>query len=294
MIRVSGREFNGLLLTPCYQRGEMSCLSCHQLHQSADDPRETSVWADDQLRVGFETNRACTQCHEQFSGPQALQEHTHHAPDSSGSNCYNCHMSFTTYGLLKAIRSHQIDSPNLAVTMSTGRPNACNQCHLDKTLQWTGDWLQTWYDQPAPELPDDEKIVAASLLWLLRGDAGQRAIMAWSFGWPEAQSVSRSDWMAPFLAQLLDDPYDAVRFIAARSLGGLRGLENLDYDFLDDPEKRRLAKQKVIELWRQTIKEWDDPRRARELLMDQRGELLEIELGRLLKQRDDRVIYLSE
>ena len=36
--------------------------------------------------------------------------------------------------------------------------------------------------------------------------------------WPPAQQASGADWMAPYLAQLLDDPYDAVRFGAARSM----------------------------------------------------------------------------
>ena len=36
----------------------------------------------------------------------------------------------------------------------------------------------------APALDADEQSVAASLLWLLKGDAGQRAIVAQSMGWP--------------------------------------------------------------------------------------------------------------
>src|SRR6185503_11969708 len=35
MIRVSGREYNGLLKTPCFQKGDMSCLTCHSMHQSS-------------------------------------------------------------------------------------------------------------------------------------------------------------------------------------------------------------------------------------------------------------------
>ena len=53
MVRVSGREFNGLLDTACYQRGEMSCLSCHSMHQKPDDPRPLADWTDDQLAEGI-------------------------------------------------------------------------------------------------------------------------------------------------------------------------------------------------------------------------------------------------
>ena len=51
MVRVSGREYNGLIESPCYQRGEMSCLSCHEMHKPADDPRPLKEWANDQLDI---------------------------------------------------------------------------------------------------------------------------------------------------------------------------------------------------------------------------------------------------
>ena len=56
------------------------------------------------------------------------------------------------------------------------------------------------------------------LLWLLRGDAGQRALIAWSMGWTPAREASGAGWMAPFLSTLLIDPYAAIRYIAGRSL----------------------------------------------------------------------------
>ena len=101
------------------------------------------------------------------------------------------------------------------------------------------DALARWYgDAPRPSLSDDERSIAASLLWLLRGDAGQRAIAAQAMGWAPAQEASGTDWMAPYLAQLLDDPYDAVRFIAGRSLRTLPGFEAFEYDFVAGPTTR--------------------------------------------------------
>src|SRR5207237_5112000 len=138
-------------------RGKLSCLSCHTMHQPAGDPRKRSEWAAGQVKHGMDGNAACTQCHEQLKGSEALTRHTHHAAESSGSNCYNCHMPHTTYGLLKAARSHQISSPNVAASLQTGRPNACNQCHQDKTLAWAADNLAGWYKQPKPKLPADEE-----------------------------------------------------------------------------------------------------------------------------------------
>src|SRR6185503_10115548 len=102
-------------------------------------------------------------------------------------------------GILKAARSHQINSPTVKASLDTGRPNACNQCHQDKTLAWTADRLADWYKQPKPKLSKDEEEVAATALWALRGDAGQRAIVAWSYGWDDGLKVSGNHWQAPVL-----------------------------------------------------------------------------------------------
>jgi hypothetical protein len=216
MMRVSGREFNGLVDSPCYQRGELSCSSCHAMHQSADDPRPASTWSVHQLAVGMEGDRGCLQCHGAMA--QSLQEHTHHLPGSDGSRCYNCHMPYTSYGLLKALRSHRIDSPSAAITLDTGRPNACNLCHLDKSLGWTARQLSEWYGIAPPSLGEDEAGVPLALLLGLRGNAGQRALVAWALGWAPAQTVSRAAFAPALLETLARDPYDAVRYIAARSL----------------------------------------------------------------------------
>jgi hypothetical protein len=87
-------------------------------------------------------------------------------------------MPHTVYGLLKTIRSHRISSPSARTTIQTGRPNACNLCHLDKTLQWAGDHLAQWYGQEKPKFTKDEKEMSAAVLHLVKGDAAQRAIQA--------------------------------------------------------------------------------------------------------------------
>ena len=43
-VRVSGREYNGLIDSPCFADAAdpertLTCLSCHAMHQSPDDPR---------------------------------------------------------------------------------------------------------------------------------------------------------------------------------------------------------------------------------------------------------------
>jgi hypothetical protein len=263
------------------------------MHQASDDHRPRAEWANDQLSVDGESNASCTQCHAELSPPQALAAHSHHPASSSGSSCVDCHMTYTSYGLLKATRSHQISTPSVAASLETGRPNACNQCHLDRSLAWSAAALERWYGQPAPELGEVERAVPASLLWLLAGDAGQRALMAWSFGWQPALDASDPRWMPPFLLQLLDDPYDAVRIVAARALHRHRALGELAIDPLAPPAARREAAAQALARWRALPAELR--RDAASLIDDPEGRLGGSEVFlRLWQLRDDRTVILTE
>jgi predicted CXXCH cytochrome family protein len=286
MIRVSGREYNGLIESPCYRGGQFSCLSCHSLHSSEPN---------DQLARNRTDNRACTQCHERFRRETEVTAHTHHRAESSGSQCYNCHMPYTTYGVLTAIRSHQVSSPRVADQLATGRPNACNLCHLDKTLAWTGDQLARWYYHPTRELSPDETQVADSVRLALAGDAGQRALVAWHFGWDPAVQVSGESWIPPILAQLLDDPYATVRCVAERSLKHVASLVPGGYDYTIPPDTRPAVAALVLENWINkmstsngtslplpTLVRLDEPTAMR------------AGFRRLARQRDERPVRLRE
>lgn len=305
MVRISGREFNGLLQSPCFTHDDpsrqMSCLSCHVMHQPVDDPRARKEWANDQLkysmdsnRPGLHNNQACTQCHEEYVDEEKLVSHTHHAPTSAGSICYNCHMPHTTWGLMKAMRSHTISSPNVEESLQpVGRPNACNLCHLDKTLLWTAEKLHQQYGQPMPHLNQEQKNTAAGLLWGLKGDAAQRAIIAWNMGWFPAREAAGTYWMVPLLAQLLVDPYDAVRSRAFLTLNSIPGYEKIVYDFLAPESDRDAARDEVLQSWDAQAGSRTD-RADAELLLEPNGHLNRAAFDRLLRWRDDRDIFLSE
>jgi predicted CXXCH cytochrome family protein len=279
MIRVSGREYNGLVKTACFQKGEMSCLSCHSMHQS--DPRY-------QVAKSMDGNLACLECHQTIK--TNLQAHTHHAPASTGSICYNCHMPYTSYGLMKGLRSHQISSPSVKSALQTGRPDACSLCHLDKTLAWTGQKLHEWYQLPQEELATENQAIAASVLWATKGDAGQRALIAWHMGWEPARAVSGGGWFAPYLAMMLDDPYPAVRYIAARSLKREHGFEQLSYDYVASPEALHQASESALAIWTAAAKPSDSP----SLLLQPDGRLDRSMLATLLRARNNRPMDLNE
>jgi hypothetical protein len=237
----------------------------------------------DQLKRGMDGSASCTQCHHEVKFTSDLTQHTFHRAGSPGSDCLNCHMPYTTYALLGAIRSHQIASPNLKGSIEHGVPNACNLCHLDKTLAWTEDHLAKRYGQQKVTLSEEQQSVSAALLWLLKGHAAQRAIIAWHAGWSPAQEASGVDWLAPFQAQLLADPYGVVRYVAEENLRKLPGFEKFHYDFLaPEPELKRQVSG--------AVKQWQSRKQALsrtgvEILIQPDGELMKSKLDSLLRQR---------
>ena len=277
-MRVGGREFSGMLESACYLKGGMSCLSCHSMHSS--DPNK-------QMRTDLLNDQTCLQCHTKLADD--ISQHTHHAVDSDGSRCYNCHMPYTSYALFTAIRSHRVDSPSVASSVATGKPVACNQCHVDQSLGWTADYMEKWYGTPRPELDVDQCDVAASVLWMLRGDAVQRSLAAWSLGWEPARIATGEGWQAPFLAQLLDDPYSVTRHIAQQSLGNL-GMKLKEYDSLISPGERASI---APSLQKGTYPAHSKARGLKSFFDAEHGIDTKM-IEKFLKQRDDRPITLYE
>ena len=206
-------------------------------------------------------------------------------------------MPHTTYGLMKGTRNHRIESPRVKVTMRTGRPNACNMCHLDQTLGWTAKHLTDWYGIKSPKINRADERASATVRAILEGDAGKRALVAWALGWGPAQAVSGTDWMEPYLAAVLVDPYPAVRIIAARSLRTLSGYEDFQRDLDGESEARQQAKAEVLTRWAAQAGEQGEAssQRARpQGLMKADGTLDVTEFARLLKRRNNTKIRLVE
>lgn len=282
-IRVGGRELNGMRASACFEQGrgkrQISCLSCHSMHQSQPE---------DQLWDAADPDAPCRRCHEAIAARPS--EHTHHSPGSAGSSCVGCHMPFTSYALFRGIRSHRIDSPSAESNVQSGKPNACNLCHVDRTLRWTAEKLAAWYGTPTPSLPASAGDTVLVLERLLVGDAAERAIAAWALGRPETRRAAGADFQAPFLAQLLGDPYSAVRKVACDALGTFPDFSDLPCDFLGDPVERARAQREV------TSRFQAGPRRRREptLLLDASGALDQLRIDALLQARDDRPTTIAE
>ncbi|MBS0237828.1 MAG: tetratricopeptide repeat protein [Proteobacteria bacterium] len=115
----------------------VTCSDCHNPHTAK--LRQTG-------------NSLCGQCHapERFD----VSSHHHHAPNSRGAECAQCHMPASTYMGIDGRRDHSIRIPRPDQSVQLGTPNACNQCHTDKSAKWAADAVKAWYPSANPGFQD--------------------------------------------------------------------------------------------------------------------------------------------
>jgi predicted CXXCH cytochrome family protein len=126
-IREEVYEYGSFLQSRMFQEG-VTCSDCHEPHG---------------LALRAQGNHVCLQCHagNRYDSPR----HHFHKLGAAGSRCVDCHMPTRTYMVIDARRDHSIRIPRPDLTVRLGTPNACNQCHADKSAQWASDSLLKWY-----------------------------------------------------------------------------------------------------------------------------------------------------
>jgi predicted CXXCH cytochrome family protein len=129
----------GLWQSECFRRGGVTCVQCHV------EAHETEIERNPQLRP--DANVLCTRCHEAIGKNTAA--HTHHAANSAGSSCVDCHMPRTVYSIKAEIRDHSMSVPAPENTLRHAIPNACNLCHKDRDPAWALARMNQWW--PAGE-----------------------------------------------------------------------------------------------------------------------------------------------
>jgi predicted CXXCH cytochrome family protein len=204
--RLTAYEYQGLLQSPCAQRGALTCTTCHGMHEG--DPRG-------QLRPARTGDAMCTGCHGDLASATQQASHTRHSAQSAGARCINCHMPRIVYGLVGAHRSHRIDSPQPSIDADESHPDACTLCHTDRSRAWAD---AVWRGERSAE--PDAGALAESTRLLLAGDPIERALAAAALGREElGAGHGKPESRLGLLADtLLHDPYPAVRAIAWRSL----------------------------------------------------------------------------
>ncbi|HLK66981.1 MAG TPA: HEAT repeat domain-containing protein [Bryobacteraceae bacterium] len=131
----------GLWQSECYLQGGVTCVSCHVT------AHETEIEKNPQLRP--DANALCARCHEAIG--KAVTAHSHHAVNSTGSSCVECHMPRTVLSIKAAIRDHSMSIPVPENTMKHSIPNACNVCHTDRDAAWSLKQMKAWYGDNARE-----------------------------------------------------------------------------------------------------------------------------------------------
>lgn len=233
---------HGSFLQSRMQAAGVTCSDCHEPHGGA-------------LRA--EGNGVCAQCHAPavFDAPA----HTHHAADGPGGRCVACHMPTRTYMGVDVRHDHSLRVPRPRQTVELGVPNACGQCHGDRSPGWAAQTVARWYghepegyqghaaafaaaERGAPEAraellalagdPARPAIVRATALERLAGDPGTRVTAQASAATRDPDELVRRaavsvlagadpDTRLRALAPLAADPVRVVRMDAARALAAL-------------------------------------------------------------------------
>jgi hypothetical protein len=191
-------------------------------------------------------------------------------------------------------RSHRIGVPDLESSLGTGKPHACNLCHLDRSLGWTRDQLAHWPGQkrkPTPKLSTEEETISAAVLTLARGDARSRVVVAGAFSNPAAQEASGTDWFGPMLTRFLErERYPAVRYLIHRGLRSVHRDEAGPFDYLGAPEERKTQ----VELLRKRFDATPIRRPMPSLPLTPGGGIEDAAMDRLRRGRHDPDVTINE
>ncbi len=97
----------------------VTCNNCHNPHSG---------------KILMQGNALCNQCHA--SPVFDNSKHHHHADNSKGAACVNCHVPNRTYMQVDKRRDHSFVIPRPDLSLTMGVPNACTQCHKKKSNAW--------------------------------------------------------------------------------------------------------------------------------------------------------------
>jgi Tfp pilus assembly protein PilF len=239
-------------------RREVRCSDCHDVHS---------------IKTIKKGNSLCLQCHRGAVYDTPVH-HFHKAKGQkgepikskdgeilfdvgTGAECVQCHMPGRYYmGIdYRPDHSFRIPRPDLSITLGT--PNACNRCHMDKTNEWSDQYITKWYGpsrrahygntidagrRVQPEAHDDlvklagdelyPVIVRATALSLLGAYPGEQTTRTYQLALMDDEALIRRTTLSfintgdvksqtTLLAAMLYDPVKAVRTEAASRMASI-------------------------------------------------------------------------
>lgn len=118
--------YTSFLQSKMFNRG-VKCSNCHNPHSG---------------KVLFAGNQLCLQCHAKtYDDPS----HSFHPAGITASECKSCHMPGKVYMGIDTRYDHIFRAPRPDLSVKYGTPNACTNCHSNKTNQWAADAVAKWY-----------------------------------------------------------------------------------------------------------------------------------------------------
>ena len=188
------------------------CTDCHDPHVAdsrADEPRALA---------------ACVRCHSQFASAESASAHA--GAGHATTNCLDCHMPKLVMGIDRYVRTHRISSPTNPQLLADGSPNACNLCHLDRSIDWTIDELDRgWETKLARELAPKASAMAKTYrddavgeVWLASKSPALRLVATQAY----ARNPKLAAFVLPQLRAGLQDPLAYVRAWTQLALDDLK------------------------------------------------------------------------
>lgn len=191
----------------------VTCSDCHEPHAA---------------RLRVEGDGVCLQCHA--SEKYEVASHTHHSDVTPKVACASCHMPISTYMVIDKRHDHSLRIPRPDLSVKLGTPNACNNCHADKSPQWAADAIERWHGPVRKGFQNYAEAFQAS--WTDRADAA--ALLAIVAASPTTPAFARASALGELHARVsstnvelarkgLNDPDPMVRIGALDMLDGLPG-----------------------------------------------------------------------
>ena len=106
----------------------VTCSDCHEPHGA---------------RLRLPGDGVCLQCHA--SDKYAAATHHHHEGANPPLACASCHMPARTYMVVDRRHDHSFRIPRPDLSAKLGTPNACNDCHADKSAEWAAAAIERWH-----------------------------------------------------------------------------------------------------------------------------------------------------
>jgi len=206
---INSGEARDFLLGDC--SSQLSCVHCHDPH--GEDPKNALLALE-----GEKGDALCSSCHQALRKAEARRAHTHHAADSAGSHCLNCHMPKKNLGLAYELtRYHRIGSPTDRERVEGDRPLECALCHTDKSVdELVSTMERLWhkrYDRNALRRLYGQDLRVNALEATLR------------YGKPHEQGTAvavagreRRRDLLPLVSEQLANDYPLVRYFARHAI----------------------------------------------------------------------------